>query len=216
VRKLLQHLPYRVLRKFGVASQLYFYRGQIGRLAELPVPHRVVVDRWDLTKLSHYLGECDQLNQTHQEYLRNGQADCIGAEIDGGLAGFTWVTRGEVPGEMNHCGHPATHLPLSLPDDAAYLFHAYVRPGDRGKGLYPGLIGETARQLDATGVKRLFLTTECTNTAALASVARMGFARIGESKLWKLGPLLRVHYPDLASQHGIRLGRYAGDTRHRD
>ncbi|QDV47492.1 hypothetical protein Enr13x_74020 [Stieleria neptunia] len=70
-----------------------------------------------------------------------------------------------------------------------------------------------AEQLPDHGVRKLFLTTECTNRSALRSVNRMGFREVGKARLFKDAPLYGAGYPDQPFFGEVPTGRYAGDER---
>lgn len=125
---------------------------------------------------------------------------------------FAWWAFGDIPAELNHDGHPLTGLPLTLPPDMAYLFNVFVRPDYRGQRLYPNLVRHSQRLLGEKGIRRITLATEYTNRPALRSVERMGFHRIGDSRLVNLLSRGWARYPVSPMDNGVHVGRYVGDT----
>lgn len=207
----LKQFPYRVMRRFAIASQTLFFGCEIVSLSGVPCPEGLVVVQWTEGDLRQHLGEEHYLDESHATWLRDGRAICFAVMDEEKLAGFAWIALGDVPGEMNHDGHPGTQLPLFLPDDTGFVFHVFILPAYRGRRLYAVLMSYAAEQLPDHGVRKLLLTTECRNRSALRSVIRMGFREVGKAWLFKVGPLYGTGYPDQPFFGEVRTGRYAGD-----
>jgi len=209
----LNQLPYRVMRRFAIANQTLFFGCNLESLSRVPCPEGLAVVQWSENDLLQHQGEEHYLDESHATWLRDGQAICFAVMDEDRLAGFAWFALGDVPGEMNHDGHPDTQLPLFLPDDTCFVFHVFILPAYRGRRLYAALMSYAAEQLPDRGVRKLLLTTECTNRSALRSVNRMGFREVGKAWLVKIGPLYGAGYPDQPFFGEVRTGRYAGDER---
>ena len=162
----LKQLPYRVMRRIAIANRTLFFGCDLASLSHFPCPEGLTVVQWTEDDLRQHLGEENYLDEGHAVWLRDDQAVCF-AVMDGErLAGFAWIAHGDVPGEMNHDGHPDTQLPLFLPDDTGFVFHVFILPSYRGRRLYAALMSSAAHQLPNRGIEKLVLTTECTNRSA--------------------------------------------------
>lgn len=211
----LRRLPYRVGRRFGSADHSRFFGCDLENLSGVPCPEGLVAVQLAERDLLGYFGEENCLDDTHVCWLRDEVAICY-AVLDGTtLAGFAWIGFGDVPGELNHNGHPDTQLPVFLPANMGFVSHVFVLPAYRGQRLYAALLSFAAESLPALGIDKLVLTTECTNTSALCSVRRMGFETLGEAWIMKLGPFCTVGYPPQPFFGGVRTGRFAGDPHER-
>ncbi|EMI24725.1 MAG: N-acetyltransferase [Rhodopirellula sp.] len=203
------------MRRFAIANQTLFFGCELVSLSGVPCPEGLTAVQWSENDLLQHQGEEHYLDESHATWLGDGRAICFAVMDEEKLAGFAWIALGDVPGEMNHDGHPDTQLPLFLPDDTGFVFHVFILPAYRGQRLYAALMSYAAEQLPDHGVGKLLLTTECTNRSALRSVNRMGFREVGRAWLIKVGPICSVGYPEQPFFGGVRTGAYVGDLHER-
>jgi hypothetical protein len=75
--------------------------------------------------------------------------------------------------------YPIAGYPLVLSASDAYLECAETIPTWRGRGVAPGMLGPTARELVSRGVIRIYMTINVTNTASCRAAEKGGAERIG-------------------------------------
>jgi L-amino acid N-acyltransferase YncA len=69
--------------------------------------------------------------------------------------------------------------PLALNATDALLEAAETRMDWRGRGIAPGTLGPTARELAALGIERIYMAIDVTNTASNRAAEKGGIQRIG-------------------------------------
>ncbi len=208
----LRWLAYRVMRRFAIANVSHFYHSPIDKIPRTPIPNDYEIYLCSSARIRNHESE---LNYTipakHLGMLDSGEAKCFAAFQADSLAGFAWAALGNIPADMNHDGKPETGLPVQLADDAAFVFQVLVLPAYRGRRLYPAIMSRMADELQRVGVRSLVLTTEGSNLNALRAVERMQFRYVGQTSLFRIGPLRIARYPVLPSDIGFTIGRYVGD-----
>jgi ribosomal protein S18 acetylase RimI-like enzyme len=70
---------------------------------------------------------------------------------------------------------------LRLSDGTGYLYDAYVRPAERGRGIGHGLVAARCRRADALGLDRLLSHVLVGNAASLRTLQSHGFATVGRT-----------------------------------
>ncbi len=210
----IKYLPYRVVRRFAIANVSCFFAAELGDLQVTDLPDAMVFTELTAPMLE---GLCvdypDHFRDEHRKLLACDRIRGFAVFYDQSLASCLWLAIEDVPGEINHDGHPATQMPLYLPDNVGYVFNVFVKPEYRGRRLYGAMITELANRLGEEGFTGLTLTTEGSNYRALSSVRRMGFRMVGRSMLFGIGGFTLAKYPEQPMLGGIQTGRYAGDTR---
>ncbi len=98
---------------------------------------------------------------------------------DGRVAHYGWYALGSIEGE-HHMG-----VPMSFPDDVAYMYNAFTHPEFRGRRLHGTAMALALKSLADRGITKLLSTVEWTNYASLRSFERLGFERFG--RRWTLG-----------------------------
>ncbi len=91
---------------------------------------------------------------------------------DGRVAHYGWYALGSIEGE-HHMG-----VPMSFPDDVAYMYNAFTHPDFRGRRLHGTAMALALRSLADRGITKLLSTVEWTNYASLRSFERLGFEQI--------------------------------------
>lgn len=206
-----------MLRRFAIANVNYIFQSPIDVIPRTPAPHGYTILPCSAELLRQLVSNLDfQISERDFERLNTGEAKCFVALHADLLAGFAWVAFGNIPGEMNHDGKPETGLPIRLADDSAFIFQVLVLPAHRGRRIYAAILSQLADQLQSNGIRMLVLTTEGSNRDALLAVERMEFRRVGQTSLFRVGPLVRVTYPTLPSDIGFTIERYVGDTASHD
>jgi ribosomal protein S18 acetylase RimI-like enzyme len=210
--QILRWLPYRILRRFAVANVSRFFMLPVDSMPRVELPSGFSVSECSSEKLRKAAEHCEyQVSRSNVDLLETGGAICF-TVFDGEIpAGFAWVAIGNVSGELNHDGKPETGLPIRLSVDVAFIFQVLVFSNYRGRRLYAALMTEMADALRSRGIRRLVLTTEASNCQAMRAVDRMGFKQVGQSWLLKVGPFCKVSYPNIPTECGMQIGRYAGD-----
>ncbi len=208
------YLPHRVMRRFAIANVCCFFAAKLGDLHATNLPDGMVFNELSSPMLDNL---CDDypayFGDEHRSLLESDQARGFAVFIGESLVSFLWMAAENVSGTNNHDGHPATQLPLYLPDGIGYIFNVLVMPKYRGRRLYGAMVSELSKQLSSDGFTGLMLTTEGSNHRALQSVRRMGFQFLGRSMLFGIGGFTVAKYPSQPMSGGIQFGRYAGDQR---
>jgi ribosomal protein S18 acetylase RimI-like enzyme len=208
----LAYLPSRLLRRAATFNRCSFWTSAISDVACTPLPVGYRVQWLSLDRLQELAEQpASPLGPAHIEILETTAAQCVAIFHGDELAGFAWMTTGDVPGDLNHDGNPQSMLPIYLPPGTAFLFGVLVMPPHRGRRLYGAMVTEIATVAPSHGIERLLVTTECSNYRALKTVRRMGFQELGRTTLLRVGPLVWTHYPKQLSEGTVRVGRYAGD-----
>jgi ribosomal protein S18 acetylase RimI-like enzyme len=70
---------------------------------------------------------------------------------------------------------------IRLAEGCAYLYDAYVKPEERGRGLGHGLVAARCRRADERGIGRLLSHVLVGNEASLRTLRSHGFATIGRT-----------------------------------
>jgi GNAT superfamily N-acetyltransferase len=86
---------------------------------------------------------------------------------------------------------------IRLPPGTAYLYDAYVRPSERGRGIGRALVAARCEWADRQGIERLVTHVLVGNEASLRSLRACGFTVVGRTvflralalRLWTRGPL---------------------------
>lgn len=210
----IKYLPYRVVRRFAIANVCCFFAAELGDLQMTNLPDGMVFTELTAPMLDDLCADYpDHFSDEHRKLLASERIRGFAVFHDHSLASFLWLAIENVPGELNHDGHPATQLPLYLPDAVGYVFNVFVKPEYRGRRLYGAMIAELAKRLGKEGFTSLSLTTEGSNYRALSSVRGMGFRMVGRSMLFGIRGFTLAKYPEQPMSGGVQTGRYFGDTR---
>lgn len=99
-------------------------------------------------------------------------------------------------------GYERVYLPplgrdIRLAEGTGYLYDAYVRPAERGRGIGHGLVGARCVRADARGIDRLVSHVLVGNAASLRALQTHGFEVVGRTffvralalRLWSRAPL---------------------------
>jgi ribosomal protein S18 acetylase RimI-like enzyme len=86
---------------------------------------------------------------------------------------------------------------IKLEPGTAYLYDAYVRPAERGRGIGSALVAARCAHADALGVERLVSHVLVGNVASLRSLQAQGFVVLGKTlfvralvlRMWTREPL---------------------------
>lgn len=106
------------------------------------------------------------------------------ARGDGVLLGACWVARGQL--DSAYLGR---RIPLAAGE--ALTYETYTAPAARGRGVGPALRAWVARELAASGCRRLLATVDPDNRPAIRLVEKLGYRRIGTLAVLAVGPLRR-------------------------
>lgn len=121
---------------------------------------------------------------------------CVGVVQEGRLKSFAWFHVGAAKADMNYGKDARTATALSLPLDAAFVFHAYTAAAARGNRLMTQVLSEAAEMLHREqNIQHLVTTTEWTNSSARIAFRNAGFNE--EWFYWRcvLGPWNFGVYP---------------------
>lgn len=210
----LGYLPYRVMRRFGLAGVCCIFTAEFGELRNIELPDGMAFIELSPAMMDDLCRVYPRhFSDKHRRFLESGYQRGFAIFDKESVAASLWLAIEHVPGEINHVGHPATKLPLLLPKEMGYIFNVFVMPPYRGRRLYGAMVSELSKQLSNEDLTGVVLTTEWSNYRALKSVRRMGFRMVGRSVLFKLGRFTLARYPEQPMPGGIRTGRYAGDSR---
>ena len=91
--------------------------------------------------------------------------------------GSQWVFRSSVV--LGETIHPVTGHPLHLEPHDAYLECAETMPEWRGRGVAPGMLGPTMRELLDRGYTRALMTINIANHSSCRAAEKGGARRIG-------------------------------------
>ena len=116
--------------------------------------------------------------------------DLVLAQHDGQTLGWAWL------------GYERVYLPplgrdIRLAPGVAYLYDAYVRPGERGRGIGRRLVGERCALADRRGLERLLTHVLVGNEPSARALQAHGFEIVGRTvflralalRLWTREPL---------------------------
>lgn len=93
---------------------------------------------------------------------------CYAARVDGKLAGYGWVTFDEEAiGELG--------LRFRLKAGEAYIWDCATLPAYRGQLLYPALLSYIVSELDAAGLRRVWIGADMDNLVSQKGMALAGF-----------------------------------------
>lgn len=203
---------YRVMRRFAIANVNYIYQSPINALPRTPTPHGYEIQSCSSERLRMhvYVSDCT-IAERDLKMLDSGEAKCFAAFQADSIVGLAWVAFGDIPEEMNHDGKPETGLLIQMADDSAFIFQVLVLPLHRGHRLYAAILSHMADELQSDGIRHLVLTTEGSNRNALRAVERMQFRKVGQTSLFRIGPLCKASYLVPSREFGFQLGRYRGD-----
>lgn len=154
-----------------------------------------------------------ELPESFAERLQGGRDLCLAAFSGHALAGYLWLALDSIEAEQNRGRQPNSGVAVSFDARTAFVYHAFVRPEYRGRNLYAACLVLALRALMARGVRRLVVTADWTNRAALAGCRRAGFRELG--LVWRFGwrGAMFTFAPARARRLGIRLGRKARPRR---
>jgi GNAT superfamily N-acetyltransferase len=120
--------------------------------------------------------------------------DIVLAVLDGRTLGWAWI------------GYERVFLPplgrdIRLPDGLAYLYDAFVRPAERGRGVGHALVGARCQRIDARGATRCLSHVMTGNEPSLQALRAHGFQVVGRTlflkalalKVWTREPLPAPH-----------------------
>ena len=93
---------------------------------------------------------------------------CYAARVDGKLAAYGWVTFDEEAiGELG--------LRFRLKAGEAYIWDCATLPAYRGQLLYPALLSYIVSELDAAGLRRVWIGADMDNLVSQKGMALAGF-----------------------------------------
>jgi len=210
----LRYLPYRVIRRLGTADISCVFGVELAQIRPTLLPIEFEFVEITVERFSELIELHPQLFTTsRQKDLEDGRAYCYAILFQGALAAFAWVAIGDIPATFNHNGDLQAGLPITMPEDTAFVHNVFVMSQFRGRRLYGALMSGLEPSLSADGVTRLILTTDATNESALIAVRRMGFQYVGCAWLFKCGRFSFAGYPPSPVFDTVYLGRYTGDRR---
>jgi mycothiol synthase len=99
------------------------------------------------------------------------------AEQDGRLVGFHWTKVHQHEAEPHRHGEGAKHEHSHEHDPIGEVYVVGVDPAMQGKGLGPALTLRGLQHLRGLGLSQVMLYVDETNTAAINTYERLGFAR---------------------------------------
>ena len=99
----------------------------------------------------------------------NGMDLCFAAlDRDERVAHYGWYALGSIEGK-HHMG-----VPMSFPDDVAYMYNAFTHPDFRGRRLHGTAMALALRKLADRGITKLLSTIEWTNYGFAAEFPAAG------------------------------------------
>jgi RimJ/RimL family protein N-acetyltransferase len=119
--------------------------------------------------------------------------DLFLAEYDGQVVGWAWLG-------YRHVYLAPLGRGLELGDGVGYLYDAYVRPPQRGRGVGAALVAARVAHAESLGLVRLVSHVMIGNTASRRALERAGFEFAGRTaflrflalRLWTRAPVRRV------------------------
>ena len=120
--------------------------------------------------------------------------DLVLAVRGGQTVGWAWI------------GYERVYLPplgreIRLDSTTGYLYDAYVRPSERGRGIGRALVGVRCSYADGRGIERLLSHVLTGNEPSLRALRTHGFDAVGRTvflralalRVWTRGPLPTPH-----------------------
>jgi len=104
---------------------------------------------------------------------------CVGLRRAGRLAGYAWASIGSNVLEDHD------RYVMALGPGGAYVFDTFLRPNERGKGLYRLLMQRLQERLRSLGATRFFLTVDAFNTRSLKAHAKLGARWVETVTYWR-------------------------------
>jgi hypothetical protein len=206
----LGELLYRATRR---AIMLDVTRLLVLRAAEARPP--VIDHRYEFRWLSpaevsaHAVDPATGLSAQFATRMAAGLDLCFAALSGEHLAAYLWLALGSIEAEHNRGHQPNSGVAMSFATDAAFVYKAFTRPEHRGRQLYTACLVRSLNALDTRGIRRLLVTADWTNHAAIQGCRRAGCADVG--LVWRMGcgRLGYTRAPSAAAALGIQLGREA-------
>jgi len=146
----------------------------------------------------------NELNSEAASLISSQQARCYAAIIEGELAAYAWVAKGNVAAELNSGGADFRGIGFGLPESMAYVFKVLVLPAQRGKSLNGRLLINLGSHLKNEQVEHLITTTGWTNWPYLRSAEKTGFEQLALAGEFIVGSKHFYKLPAL-NREGLRL-----------
>lgn len=165
------------------------------------IPSRVIPPEFEFKFLSDELLESDSSltddfrKRQEQRLERFGENFSYGfVEINSKrIASLVWL----IPYTHMHLDQPNMIRPL--PGDVE-LTGAETQPEFRGQGLYATLIDQSTHLMSKKGFKNLWIKTNSTNSAALASFAKLDMKHIGDVRMLRIPGTSKVFAGSIKSK----------------
>jgi len=123
--------------------------------------------------------------------LARGDA-CVGAFLEGRLAGYAWFAYGEAP--------HVNGVRVQVPARAIYRFKTFVRPACRGRGIAPFLYAAADAIVARPGRESVVNCIALQNRASIAAALKSGDAACGYLAYWQArGRFLALHSRKVAA-----------------
>lgn len=132
---------------------------------------------------------------TRRAYSRGDR--CLGAYLDGRLAGYLWTSRGHALRDER--------VAVRIAENAQYRFKAFVRVAHRGRGIAPALYRAANRLGAAAGMTHALLCVSPFNGPSLAAVRNSGARRVGFVVTWCFGGRVRAWRSPGAARNGLHV-----------
>jgi len=130
--------------------------------------------------------------------LARGDA-CVGAFLEGRLAGYAWFAYDEAP--------HVNGVRVQVPARAIYRFKAFVRPACRGRGIAPFLYAAADAIVARPGRESVVNCIAAQNGASIAASLKSGGAPLGWLAYWQgRGRFFALHSRSVAAL-GLRFYR---------
>ncbi len=124
---------------------------------------------------------------------------CVGAFLDGELAGYVWFACGEAP--------HVDGVRVQVPARSLYRFKSFVRPAFRGRGIAPALYGAADALVAEPGRESVVNCIAAQNGASIAASLKSGGAPLGWLAYWQgRGRFFALHSRSVAAL-GLRFYR---------
>jgi RimJ/RimL family protein N-acetyltransferase len=133
--------------------------------------------------------------------------ECLIGVLDGEPVSASWHST-----ESSHVSH-AHAFTLELGHGSAWEHSVYVRPGNRGSGIFDLHWSLVWKRLRETGIRRIYAPIAAYNERSLRAHARVGFEVLCDYHVFRLGGLIRHRVearPGSGLESSIGWGAWSG------
>ena len=166
-----------------------------GPVAPVPVPEGVEFLFLDRHARRDWVTQrADDADWEQYRIALEYEHDLVLARRGGKTIGWAWI------------GYERVYLPplgreIRLDAGTGYLYDAYVRPAERGRGIGRCLVSLRCEHADARGIERLLSHVLTGNEPSLRALRTQGFDAVGRTvflralaiRVWTRGPLPAPH-----------------------